>query len=167
MAVPFGQKIGGLLDIYRKAWRGAGHPGNGEVMAAFNMFCHQDSARAREIAFAPMDSYLRAIAEAARDWTSGAASQDYRGYDKTIARMSEATPQSQIEMGSAWIGTPDEVAAAIERGLELTGPIEHASLQINFGDLSFAHARDSIELFAREVMPRFQAENTAARLAAG
>jgi alkanesulfonate monooxygenase SsuD/methylene tetrahydromethanopterin reductase-like flavin-dependent oxidoreductase (luciferase family) len=161
MAVPFGQKIRDLLDIYRKAWREAGHPGNGEVMVAFNMFCHEDSRRAQEIGFGPMDSYLRAIAEAARDWTSGAASKDYRGYDKTIARMSEATPQSQIELGSAWIGTPSEVMAAIERGLELTGPIEHASLQINFGDLSFAHALASIDLFAREVMPRFRGTTVA------
>jgi alkanesulfonate monooxygenase SsuD/methylene tetrahydromethanopterin reductase-like flavin-dependent oxidoreductase (luciferase family) len=156
MAVPFGQKIRGLLETYRKAWRDAGHPGNGEVMAAFNMFCHADGRRAREIALGPMDSYLRAIAEAASDWTSGASSKDYRDYDKTIARMKAATPESQIELGAAWIGSPAEVRAAIARGLELTGPIEHASLQINFGDLSFADAAASIESFAREVMPGFR-----------
>ena len=168
MAVPFGQKIRGLLDIYRKAWRDAGHPGNGEVMAAFHMLCHEDGRRAREIALAPFDSYLRAIAEAASDWTTGASSKDYRDYDKTIARMKATTPESQIESGAAWIGTPTEVKAAIVRGLELTGPIEHASLQINFGDLSFEHAQASIELFAKEVMPHFRKEaSTSARLAVG
>ena len=121
MAVPFGQKIRDLLDIYRKAWRDAGHPGNGEVMVAFHMFCHEDSRRARQIALAPMDSYLRAIAESASDWTSGTSSKDYRDYDKTIARMKAATPESQIEWGAAWIGTRDEIRAAIKRGLELTG----------------------------------------------
>jgi alkanesulfonate monooxygenase SsuD/methylene tetrahydromethanopterin reductase-like flavin-dependent oxidoreductase (luciferase family) len=93
MAVPFGQKIRDLLDVYRKAWRDAGHPGNGEVMVAFHMFCHEDSRRARQIALAPMDSYLRAIAESASDWTSGTSSsyrdaQDHR-------RMKAATPESR------------------------------------------------------------------------
>jgi alkanesulfonate monooxygenase SsuD/methylene tetrahydromethanopterin reductase-like flavin-dependent oxidoreductase (luciferase family) len=155
MAVPFGQKIRGLLEVYRKAWRDAGHPGDGEVMVAFHMFCHENRRLAQEIARGPMDSYLQAIAEAASDWVSGAVSRDYRDYDRTIARMKAATPESQIEMGAAWIGTPDEVRAAIGRGLELTGPIEHASLQINFGDLALADALSSIELFSREVMPCF------------
>ena len=166
MAVPFGQKIKGLLDVYRKAWRDAGHPGNGEVMVAFHMFCDEDSRRAREIAFGPMGSYLRAIAESAQDWTTGTTSKDYQNYDKTIARMKAATPESQIESGAAWIGTPDEIRTAIKRGLELTGPFEYASLQINFGDLSFAHALASIELFAKEVMPDFWETAGAVRLVA-
>jgi alkanesulfonate monooxygenase SsuD/methylene tetrahydromethanopterin reductase-like flavin-dependent oxidoreductase (luciferase family) len=167
MAVPFGQKIKDLLALYRKAWREAGHPGNGEVMAAFHMFCHESGHRAREIALPPFESYLRAIAEAANDWTAGASSKDYQNYDKTIARMKAVTPESQIESGAAWIGSPEEVRAAIQRGMELTGPIEHASLQVNFGDLSFAEAKKSIELFASEVMPHFQADTQSARRAVG
>src|SRR5437773_8582570 len=38
MAIPIGP-IGPLIDLYRKAWREAGHPGDGEVMVAFHMFC--------------------------------------------------------------------------------------------------------------------------------
>jgi alkanesulfonate monooxygenase SsuD/methylene tetrahydromethanopterin reductase-like flavin-dependent oxidoreductase (luciferase family) len=167
MAVPFGQKIRDLIEIYRTAWRAAGHPGNGEVMVAFHMFCHADSRRARELAMAPFQSYLSAIAEAAGDWTTGAASRDYRNYDKTVARMKAVTPESQIESGAAWIGTPEEVGAAIRRGLELSGPIEHASLQVNFGDLAFDHAKASIELFAKEVMPQFRDDAGGARVAAG
>lgn len=155
MAIPFGQKIRGLLDIYRKAWRDAGHSGQGEVMVAFHMFCHEDAEEARRIALRPFDSYLRAIAEAASDWVTGPQSKDYRDYDKTVQRMKAVTPESQIESGAAWIGTPAEVRAAIERGLELTGPIEHASLQVNFGDLGLAEARASLRLFAAEVMPAY------------
>ncbi|MEX2128533.1 MAG: LLM class flavin-dependent oxidoreductase [Xanthobacteraceae bacterium] len=155
MAIPFGQKIRGLLEVYRKAWRDAGHPGNGEVMVAFHMFCHEDARRAREIAFAPFDSYLRAIAEAVSDWTTGPASKDYRDYDKTVARMRAVTPESQVESGAAWIGTPDEIKAAIGRGLELSGPIEHASLQVNFGNLGLAEAQASIGLFAEAMSAAF------------
>jgi alkanesulfonate monooxygenase SsuD/methylene tetrahydromethanopterin reductase-like flavin-dependent oxidoreductase (luciferase family) len=158
MAIPFGQKIKSLLEVYRAAWRDAGHPGIGEVMVAFHMFCHEDARRAREIAFAPFDSYLRAIAEAASDWTTGPASKDYRDYDKTVARMKAVTPESQVESGAAWIGTPEQIKTAIARGLELTGPIEHASLQVNFGGLGLADARSSIRLFAEMVMPAFAKE---------
>jgi len=52
MAIPIGP-IGPLIDLYRKAWREAGHPGDGEVMVAFHMFCHEDPRRAREIARPP------------------------------------------------------------------------------------------------------------------
>ena len=47
MAIPIGP-IGPLLELYRKSWRDAGHPGDGEVMVAFHMFCHEDGgSRAR------------------------------------------------------------------------------------------------------------------------
>ena len=52
MAIPIGP-IKPLLDLYRKAWREAGHPGDGEVMIAFHMFCHEDARAAREIPRAP------------------------------------------------------------------------------------------------------------------
>jgi alkanesulfonate monooxygenase SsuD/methylene tetrahydromethanopterin reductase-like flavin-dependent oxidoreductase (luciferase family) len=80
MAIPFGQRIKPLLDGYRAAWRAAGHPGNGEVMIAFHMFCHEDGRRAREIARPHFDAYMRAIAEAAGDWVGRVSS-------RTIATM--------------------------------------------------------------------------------
>jgi alkanesulfonate monooxygenase SsuD/methylene tetrahydromethanopterin reductase-like flavin-dependent oxidoreductase (luciferase family) len=157
MAVPFGQKISSLLETYRRAWRQAGHAGNGEVMVAFHMFCHEDSRRAREIAFGPLESYLSAIAESASDWVTGPASKDYRDYDKTIAKMKSVTPESQVESGAAWIGTPDEIIGCIERAVETTGPFEHASLQINFGNLDQEAASQSLRLFANKVMSRLDA----------
>ncbi len=39
MAIPIGP-IAPLVELYRKSWREAGHPGDGEVMVAFHMFCH-------------------------------------------------------------------------------------------------------------------------------
>src|SRR5580692_10149059 len=42
MSIPIGP-LKDLLPVYRKAWRDAGHPGDGEVMIAFHMFCHEDA----------------------------------------------------------------------------------------------------------------------------
>ena len=157
MAIPMGGgKVKELLKIYRDAWRAAGHPGNGEVMLAFHMFCHRDSARAREIAKAPLESYLHSLVESAGDWVTGTSSKDYPGYDKLIAGLKAQTMDSLIKSGSAWIGTPKELRDVIHRVEEETGGFEHASLQINFSTLPLDEALRSMELFSAEVMPEFR-----------
>ncbi len=70
MAIPIGP-IKPLLDLYRKAWREAGHPGDGEVMIAFHMFCHQDARAARDIPRRAFDLYFEALVESAGEWTQG------------------------------------------------------------------------------------------------
>src|SRR6266478_9966505 len=48
MAIPLGgATMRPLLGAYRDAWKAAGHPGKGEVMLAFHMFCDADGERAR------------------------------------------------------------------------------------------------------------------------
>src|SRR6266478_702164 len=39
-------KMRPLLAAYRQAWKTAGHPGEGEVMIAFHLYCEPDGARA-------------------------------------------------------------------------------------------------------------------------
>jgi alkanesulfonate monooxygenase SsuD/methylene tetrahydromethanopterin reductase-like flavin-dependent oxidoreductase (luciferase family) len=154
MAIPIGP-IRPLIEAYRRAWRAAGHPGDGEVMVAFHMFCHEDARLAREIARGPFDAYFHALNESTSDWTKGQTSKDYRDYDKAMAKLAAFTVESQIESGGAWIGTPDEITSIIRRIAETIGAFEHASLQINFAGLDFALAQRSMRLFASEVMPAF------------
>ena len=154
MAIPIGP-IGPLIDLYRKAWREAGHPGDGEVMVAFHMFCHEDARLAREIARPPFEEYFRALNEAVGDWARGATSKDYRDYDKSMRRLRSFTLDGQIASGGAWVGTPEEIKAIIARVVESIGRFEHASLQINFGALDFREAQKSMRLFAAEVIPHF------------
>ena len=162
MAIPIGP-IGPLIELYRKAWRAAGHPGDGEVMVAFHMFCHEDARLAREIARPPFEEYFRALNEAVGDWARGTTSKDYRDYDKSMRRLRSFTLDGQIESGGAWVGTPDEIKAIIRRVLSSTGYFEHASLQVNFGALDFRAAQGSMRLFAAEVMPHFADNTTSAR----
>jgi alkanesulfonate monooxygenase SsuD/methylene tetrahydromethanopterin reductase-like flavin-dependent oxidoreductase (luciferase family) len=153
MAIPIGP-IGGLIELYRKAWRAAGHPGDGEVMVAFHMFCHADPKLAREIARPPFEEYFRALNEAVGDWERG-SSKDYRDYDKSARALRSFTLDGQIESGGAWVGTPDEIKTIIRRCLDAFGKFEHASLQINFGTIDIGEAQKSMRLFAHEVMPEF------------
>lgn len=156
MAIPLGSpRMRELLDIYRKAWGDAGHPGNGEVMLAFHMFCHADSAKALQIAGPPVAAYFAAIAGATKDWTEGETSSAYALYPEAMKRVAASTVQSQIESGGAWLGTPDEINCNIEKLVERVGPFEHASMQINFGEVPFDEAQKSMRLFAKEVLPKW------------
>ena len=158
MAIPFSAaKMGPLLAAYRAAWKDAGHPGTGEVMLAFHLYCEPDGAHARAFAAPLVDSYLKSLADAAGDWLDGRTSGDYPSYDKVIAALRSSNAAEQIASGAAWIGSPDEIAATIERMQQDFGGFEHASLQVNFNPLPFARALASMRLFAREVMPRFAA----------
>jgi alkanesulfonate monooxygenase SsuD/methylene tetrahydromethanopterin reductase-like flavin-dependent oxidoreductase (luciferase family) len=142
-----------LIQVYRDAWKEAGHPGTGRVMIAFHMFCHEDPAGAVRIAREPLNNYLRAIAEAASDWTTGTTSKDYAGYGEMIAKLRSDNFESNVASGAAWVGTPAHVRAQIERYRDEVGAFESASLQVNFNTISYADAKRSMELFAREVMP--------------
>ena len=155
MTIPIGP-IKPLVAIYRKVWKECGHPGEGEIMIAFHMFCHKDGKVARDIAREPFEDYFKAVSESVSDWTSHkTVSKDYRDYDKSMEKMKASTLEGQIESGGAWIGTPDEIKANIASAFDKFGRFEHASIQINFGTLDFAEAQRSMRLFASDVMPAF------------
>jgi alkanesulfonate monooxygenase SsuD/methylene tetrahydromethanopterin reductase-like flavin-dependent oxidoreductase (luciferase family) len=154
MAIPLtGAAMRPLLAAYREAWAAAGHPGRGEVMLAFHMYCEADGARARAFAGPFLDAYLNSLVEAAGDWLGGAASADYPGYDRMIEKLRQSTARDQIASGAAWIGTPAEILGAIARTRTEFGPYEHASLQASFNMIPLDRALASLRRFAREVLP--------------
>ena len=152
MAIPIGP-IRPLLELYRKSWREAGNLGNGEVMVAFHMFCHEDDATARDLSRNAFVDYFDALNECAGDWIDVPESKDYRGYQDTVRKLKTVNLDQQIEGGGAWIGSPERIIAAIKRCQAAIGPFEHASLQVNFGGISYKEASASLSLFAKEVMP--------------
>ena len=156
MAIPMaGGQMKELLGLYRDAWKEAGHPGNGEVMLAFHMLCHEDGDTAAEIARQPLNDYLKSLVTSASEWTHGAKSKDYPGYDKIIGALAKETFESQVAKGAAWIGTTDSIRQQITEYQELTGGFEIASLQVNFNTVSYEDALHSMRLFSKEVMPHF------------
>jgi alkanesulfonate monooxygenase SsuD/methylene tetrahydromethanopterin reductase-like flavin-dependent oxidoreductase (luciferase family) len=154
MAIPVGGgEMARLIGAYREAWKAAGHPGEGRVMLAFHMFVHETPGKAAEIARDPLNRYIRSLVDAASDWTDGASSADYPGYDKIIAKLKGDSFESQVAEGSAWVGTPDEIADQIRKFTARSGPFEIASLQVNFNDLPVDAAAASMRLFSRTVAP--------------
>lgn len=157
MGIPLaGAQMAKLMKTYRDAWTKAGHPGRGRVMLAFHMFCAETREKAAAIAREPLNIYLKSIVNAASDWMSGVASKDYPNYQKMIEIISNETYESQVEKGSAWIGTPDDIRKAVAQYDSAVGGFESASLQVNFGMIPYAEAEASMRLFAREVVPHFK-----------
>ena len=155
MAIPLaGGAMADLIAIYRQAHSKAGHPGPGTVMLAFHMLCHRDQAEAEHLAREPLNRYLRSLVDAASDWTAGAASADYPGYDKIIAGLAAETFETQVEKCAAWVGTPERILDSVATYRRQIGAFESASLQVNFNDLSLAAAEASMRLFGEHVLPR-------------
>ena len=142
MAIPMaGGAMAELINVYRDAWKRAGHPGKGVVMLAFHMFCHQDQATAERIAREPLNRYLRSLVGAASAWMSGESSADYPGYDKIIAMLSRDDFDSQVAKGAAWVGTPNRILDSVASYRQQIGDFDIASLQVNFNDMSLADAQ--------------------------
>jgi alkanesulfonate monooxygenase SsuD/methylene tetrahydromethanopterin reductase-like flavin-dependent oxidoreductase (luciferase family) len=163
MAIPLtGARVRELLGIYRRAWRDAGHAGNGHVLIAYHMVCHEDAATARQIAREPLHAYLHSLVDAASDWTAGQTSSAYPGYDKVIGGLKTTTMETLIASGGAWIGSPADIRRSIEQVIDEVGEFEQASMQVNFNTMPLETALNSINLFAREVMPHFEKHLVAA-----
>ena len=159
MAIPIGgSQMAELIGIYREAWKAAGHPGDGRVMLAFHMFCHEDAGEAMRIARDPVNRYLKALVDAAKDWVDGPTSDNYKGYGKMIEALGRETFESQVEKGAAWVGTPEALTEQIRAYDAEIGGFDDASLQVNFNDLSYDDAERSVKLFGEQVMPAFAAK---------
>ena len=157
MAIPMaGGAMKSLIGTYREARARAGHEGPGTVMLAFHMLCHRNQDEAEAIARAPLNRYLRSLVAAAADWTDGAQSADYPGYDTVIAALSRETFETQVEKCAAWIGTPERILDTVATYRAQIGAFETASLQVNFNDVPLAAAEDSMRLFGERVLPRLQ-----------
>lgn len=157
MGIPMsGSRMRELIDIYRAAYREAGHEGDGRVMLAFHMYCEETSQEALDAARGPVNDYIASLASAAGDWVDGTSSADYPGYDQMIEKIKNDDFDAQLASGSVWVGSPDAIAEQIGSYWEQVGGFESASLQVNFNTLPYDQARDSMELFAAEVMPKVQ-----------
>ena len=157
MAIPMaGGAMAELLAAYREAWARAGHPGSGTVMLAFHMLCHRDQAEAERLARGPLERYLESLVSAASDWTSGASSADYPGYDKMIAGLAAETFDTQVAKCAAWVGTPQRILDIVATYQSQIGEFEIASLQVNFNDLPLEAAEASLRLFGETVLPRLR-----------
>jgi alkanesulfonate monooxygenase SsuD/methylene tetrahydromethanopterin reductase-like flavin-dependent oxidoreductase (luciferase family) len=157
MANPIGgAKLGELLGIYRESWRSAGHAGRGQIALAFMMYCAPTTDEAISEAGPEVKSYFETLANAASDWSSGASTKDYPGYDKMVGALSKENVHTQRAKSAAWVGSPTEICDMVADFSRRIGGFDIASLQVNTKLTDVEKAKASMRLFARDVMPRFR-----------
>jgi len=127
------------------------------VMNSFIMCCAENRAEAMAVGCAAGNGHLRGLADAAKEWTEGASTKDYPGYDKMIAHISSDTIENQMGQGIGWIGTPTDLIGMIRGYNEKVGGIDSASLLVMPSTMPAAAAERSMRLFARDVMPKVAA----------
>ena len=143
------------IELYRQAWRDAGHPGNGRVMIAFHMLCASTDAQAEAAAREPINAYMRSLVDANGDWGKGMTSTDYPNHPKMIENLRKVNFDKLLEGGGAWVGSPARIREQIARVREEYGGFEIASLQVNSHTISYAEAAASMKLFSEQVLPHF------------
>ncbi len=143
------------IELYREAWRSAGHPGNGRVKIAFHMFCAPTDRAAEDAAREPINAYMKSIADATSDWASGTMSKDYPHHPKLAENLKKVTFEKLRDNGGAWVGSPERVRDTIAWYNDQVGGFEIASLQVNSHTTPVAAAEASMRLFAEKVMPDF------------
>jgi natural product biosynthesis luciferase-like monooxygenase protein len=93
------QELGEKLEIYRNAWREAGHPGNGYVSLMLHTFVGDDDDEVKEIVRQPMKNYLRDALDLTEKaaWSFPAFKQRAESTGKTLRQMFEGQTLSDEE----------------------------------------------------------------------
>jgi alkanesulfonate monooxygenase SsuD/methylene tetrahydromethanopterin reductase-like flavin-dependent oxidoreductase (luciferase family) len=142
------------IDVYRKAWTDAGHPGEAPVYLRCPGFVAKTDAAAQE-AYGPtlmqhFQNQSRLLADSSRRQNSP---PDHPRW-KTSQRLTEITLEETLR-GSVFIGSPDTVVGKLidlQRDIGLSG----VQLETNCAGLAdHAEEREAIRLLAREVKSAF------------
>ncbi|HLG70336.1 MAG TPA: LLM class flavin-dependent oxidoreductase [Chloroflexota bacterium] len=132
------EELADRVQVYVDARRAAGHDlESAEVATHYQVFCHEDGDRAREIAGRARDRY---------DELSAAA----RG--QAAAATAGIPIQTMIDQGRVIVGTPDECIQQFQRGQDVLG-LTAVDCNILFGGMTYEESERSMRLLAREVLP--------------
>ncbi len=127
-----------LIDLYRNAWREAGHPED-EMKVGLHSFGYVS------------DSMEQAVAEY---YPGHAANMTRFGKERGWPPMTpERFNQSMSPLGFLMIGNPEEVAEKILRHSEALGGISRVTFQMDNADLTHDQLKRSIELIGKKVKP--------------
>jgi alkanesulfonate monooxygenase SsuD/methylene tetrahydromethanopterin reductase-like flavin-dependent oxidoreductase (luciferase family) len=150
------ENITNLTSIYRKAWNDAGHaPGAERIQMTFHCLVDESGDRAREESRRHFDEYRSKLLEAVEPWNSRRAEQ-YPGYEHLSRAIRKATFEGALRQGHLLIGTPDELVRLLGEARSRYGEFE-PNLLVNFGSMPHQQSIRSLELFAQQVMPQFDA----------
>jgi alkanesulfonate monooxygenase SsuD/methylene tetrahydromethanopterin reductase-like flavin-dependent oxidoreductase (luciferase family) len=143
-----------LIRIYRDAWRGAGHPGDGAVYMRAPGYLAATEAVARAEAEASLIHYYRAQAAQQFDTLGRAGVEGGDKRAKSAERLNTITYEEALR-GSVLIGTPERVSEQL-LGLRADLGLDGVMLEMNCGGLiPHAQEKEALRLLCQEVKPLF------------
>ena len=137
------QDLIGKIAAYRKAWKAAGHAGEGKVTLMLHTFVGDDDAEVKRTVRVPMKAYLRSSAELIGEhaWSFPAFKKVANQKESLELNFKKLSPQDMDDLleysferyyeGSSLFGTPETCMKQIDR-LKGLGVDEIACL-IDFG----------------------------------
>jgi alkanesulfonate monooxygenase SsuD/methylene tetrahydromethanopterin reductase-like flavin-dependent oxidoreductase (luciferase family) len=139
------------IDLYRHSYRTAMHGQEPPPPSmALHLYLAESTAVARHEAKPYVEQYMAVFQECALAWT-GRHSSQYRGYEQMQERLQSLSYERVLAEGRALVGDPPAVCEQIRQLRQMFGPVQ-PEMQVMFGDMEFARARRSVELFGREVL---------------
>jgi natural product biosynthesis luciferase-like monooxygenase protein len=141
------QATAALTRIYRDAWATAGHSRDYALATHYHVVVAEERAEARRIAEAGLAEHVR-----------------LNQLSRSLAKVTQGGPAQAplpidqlIDEGRLIAGDPDDCVRLLRAvGAEVGTTETHCLFQ--FGNIDFDMAQRSLELFAREVMPRLAVE---------
>jgi alkanesulfonate monooxygenase SsuD/methylene tetrahydromethanopterin reductase-like flavin-dependent oxidoreductase (luciferase family) len=136
-----------ISDRYRSDWKALGrdHAALPHIGITRHVVVAETDAEAMRIADAAYATWRQSM-----DWLWRHAGQEF-----TLKAIYPQTFEELAAIGHGIAGSPATVRGAMER-LEREAGVNYVLCQMVFGDMSFADASHSIDLFAKEVMPAFK-----------
>ena len=141
-----------LLGEYRKAWKDAGHAGNGDVYIRIPVFVGKSQQQAYDEA---EESTMQSYRRLAQNFSLSAASAGTVASEERIARGERLSSVTYDELLSDRLayGSPDDVVRLLKEIIEEMG-LSGIVAETNVGGLvPREKVAESIDLFCKEVVP--------------
>jgi natural product biosynthesis luciferase-like monooxygenase protein len=160
MAVPYladYDKLRANIQLYKEAYEKAGHGQvqKDQIQMALHTYVCEDEQQAIEEGEAYMNHYVNVFLESATAWDSTSSDQ-YKGYNKIADELRGMTYEKVLKEKRVAIGSPETVIKRFKELSEFFG-VHQFSLQMNFGNMNYDHALQSVRLLGEKVIPAFKA----------
>jgi alkanesulfonate monooxygenase SsuD/methylene tetrahydromethanopterin reductase-like flavin-dependent oxidoreductase (luciferase family) len=159
MIVPFAypkhQDLQAKLEVYWSALKAAGHEAKSrDVLGVYHLYVADTDEEAHGVAKNYFTQYWRFFAEL--DQKAAWQSTDYKEYKGGLSKLFGNATYEDLDKGDCIIfGTPERCVRRLKRAeadFGLTYPI----FEVNFGGFPHRETMESLEKFARYVMPQFK-----------
>lgn len=143
------------LEIYRKAWKDAGHPGNGDVALRIPVYAGETEQRATDEPWDSIKAYFSRMGSIYRD-SAGRAGLEVTELRQQRAERLAAMSYEQILETKVAFGTAEKLVDRFTQLKEILG-LNGVVAELNAGGLIPAeHTLRSLRVLTHEVMPAFK-----------